>query len=367
MIAASICRAIGRSPARFDFAKLESLNGHYIRAMRRRRSGRRARAAAAAYRRRRRLAAQADAGAARQVHRRHAGPEGARQDPGRAVRGRALSLGRAGRCRSTRRPRRMLTPEAAGADRRAAAGAAKPYPMERRGRPRPRCAPLPSAPALKLGAVAQPLRAALTGRTTSPAIFDVLAVLGKTKAWRALRDQIGAERPARADCWRACLYASARRWLRYLAAHTWMSYPNDSRNSLLHAACRLAGPHRSTAQSEGSTMDAKTDAKQDRHAHRRQQELGLPGLRGHRSARTSSTSPSSTAQTGDVHLRSRLHLDGELRVQDHLYRRRRRHPALSRLSDRAARRARRLPRDLLPAALRRTADARRRRPISTTA
>ena len=31
---------------------------------------------------------------------------------------------------------------------------------------------------LKLGAVAQPLRVALTGRTTSPGIFDVLAVLG---------------------------------------------------------------------------------------------------------------------------------------------------------------------------------------------
>src|SRR5262249_33769046 len=32
---------------------------------------------------------------------------------------------------------------------------------------------------LKLGAVAQPLRAALTGRTTSPGIFDVLSVLGR--------------------------------------------------------------------------------------------------------------------------------------------------------------------------------------------
>ena len=43
---------------------------------------------------------------------------------------------------------------------------------------------------------------------------------------------------------------------------------------------------------------------------------------------------------------------------DHLYRRRRGHSALSRLSDRPARRARRLPRDLLPAALRRAADRR---------
>jgi glutamyl-tRNA synthetase len=45
--------------------------------------------------------------------------------------------------------------------------------------------------ALKLGAVAQPLRAALTGRTTSPPIFDVLAVLGKDESLARLRDQMG--------------------------------------------------------------------------------------------------------------------------------------------------------------------------------
>jgi glutamyl-tRNA synthetase len=41
----------------------------------------------------------------------------------------------------------------------------------------------------KLGAVAQPLRAALTGRTTSPGIFDVLAVLGKPESLARLSDQ----------------------------------------------------------------------------------------------------------------------------------------------------------------------------------
>jgi glutamyl-tRNA synthetase len=45
------------------------------------------------------------------------------------------------------------------------------------------------AKGLKLGAVAQPLRAALTGRTTSPPIFDVLAVLGKNESLARLRDQ----------------------------------------------------------------------------------------------------------------------------------------------------------------------------------
>jgi glutamyl-tRNA synthetase len=43
--------------------------------------------------------------------------------------------------------------------------------------------------AVKLGAVAQPLRAALTGKTTSPPIFDVLTVLGKDDSLARLRDQ----------------------------------------------------------------------------------------------------------------------------------------------------------------------------------
>jgi glutamyl-tRNA synthetase len=48
---------------------------------------------------------------------------------------------------------------------------------------------------LKLGAVAQPLRAALTGRTTSPGIFDVLAVLGKPESLGRLADQTGNVTP----------------------------------------------------------------------------------------------------------------------------------------------------------------------------
>jgi len=48
---------------------------------------------------------------------------------------------------------------------------------------------------VKLGQVAQPLRAALTGRTTSPGIFDVLAVLGKAESLARIADQ--AVSPAR--------------------------------------------------------------------------------------------------------------------------------------------------------------------------
>jgi glutamyl-tRNA synthetase len=45
---------------------------------------------------------------------------------------------------------------------------------------------------LKLGAVAQPLRVSLTGRTTSPGIFDVLAVLGRDESLARLADQAAA-------------------------------------------------------------------------------------------------------------------------------------------------------------------------------
>jgi glutamyl-tRNA synthetase len=43
---------------------------------------------------------------------------------------------------------------------------------------------------VKLGEVAQPLRAALTGRATSPGIFDVLEVLGRDESLARIRDQI---------------------------------------------------------------------------------------------------------------------------------------------------------------------------------
>jgi glutamyl-tRNA synthetase len=42
---------------------------------------------------------------------------------------------------------------------------------------------------LKLGKIAQPLRAALTGRATSPGVFDVLAVLGRDESLGRIEDQ----------------------------------------------------------------------------------------------------------------------------------------------------------------------------------
>jgi len=46
------------------------------------------------------------------------------------------------------------------------------------------------ASGVKLGMLAQPLRAALTGRTTSPGIFDVLALLGRDESLARIADQM---------------------------------------------------------------------------------------------------------------------------------------------------------------------------------
>ncbi|MGH6838225.1 MAG: glutamate--tRNA ligase [Methylocella sp.] len=48
-----------------------------------------------------------------------------------------------------------------------------------------------SEAAIKLGDAAQPLRAALTGRAASPGIFDVLEVLGREESLARLHDQAG--------------------------------------------------------------------------------------------------------------------------------------------------------------------------------
>jgi glutamyl-tRNA synthetase len=44
------------------------------------------------------------------------------------------------------------------------------------------------AEAIKLGAIAQPLRAALTGTAVSPPVFDVMAALGRDEALARIRD-----------------------------------------------------------------------------------------------------------------------------------------------------------------------------------
>lgn len=187
MIAAFDLPQIGRSPARFDFTKLESLNGHYIRA-----------------------SDDADLIAAMEQLLPHiAGGQELTSKMTPVLRAKLLAampglkertktlveLFEASRFLWTSRPidiadqaKALLTGEAktliaallpeleAVPDWNAATVEAivRPY-AERAG--------------LKLGAVAQPLRAALTGRATSPPIFDVLAVLGREESLARLRDQ----------------------------------------------------------------------------------------------------------------------------------------------------------------------------------
>jgi glutamyl-tRNA synthetase len=187
MIAAFDLPQIGRSPARFDMARLDNLNGHYIRRT-------------------------SDAELAAEIERLlphiAGGPElAARLTPD--LRGRLVAAmpGLKERAKTlvelvaaasylfADRPlelddkaANLLTAEARALirDMSDELNAVEPWNAEateqavrafaeRRG--------------VKLGSIAQPLRAALTGRATSPPIFDVLSVLGKSESLARIRDQ----------------------------------------------------------------------------------------------------------------------------------------------------------------------------------
>jgi glutamyl-tRNA synthetase len=187
MIKAFDLPAIGRSPARFDFAKLENLNGYYIR-----------------------QTSDADLVAAIERVLPHvpAGAElAARMTPalreklvaampGLKERAKTLvELIESARYLYADRPlalddkaAALMTPEARGLIGNLARDLAVLDPWSAEGAEAAVRAFAERA-GVKLGAVAQPLRAALTGRTTSPGIFDVLAVLGKAEALARLRDQ----------------------------------------------------------------------------------------------------------------------------------------------------------------------------------
>jgi glutamyl-tRNA synthetase len=187
MVAAFDLPQIGRSPARFDFAKLESINGHYIRET-------------------------ADADLLAEIERLLAHVAGGTElaakltpdlrarllaaMPGLKERAKTLlELLDGARFLTSGRPivpddkaAALLTAEA-----RVMLGeivadleAVEPWTAAHAEQALRTFAERKGA---KLGSVAQPLRAALTGRTTSPGIFDVLAVLGKSESLARLRDQ----------------------------------------------------------------------------------------------------------------------------------------------------------------------------------
>jgi glutamyl-tRNA synthetase len=174
--------SIGRSPARFDFAKLENLNGHYIReaddtrladetiALMNRIAGWsetpefRATLIAAMPGIKERAKTLVEIGKSAEFLRAHR-PIPIDDAAAKLLDGdaRALLSRLLGRLES----RKDWAVEGIEADIRAFADAEN----------------------LKLGKVAQPLRAALTGSTVSPPIFDVLATLGKDETLGRLRDQ----------------------------------------------------------------------------------------------------------------------------------------------------------------------------------
>jgi glutamyl-tRNA synthetase len=183
--------AIGRAPARLDLAKLDNLNGHYIRQM-------------------------ADADLVGEIEKLlpHL-PNGAELAgklnpalraklvaamPGLKERAKTLvELIESARFLYADRPimlddkaRALITPEARSLLGSLTRDLAMVDPWSAQGAEAAVRA-LAERSGVKLGAVAQPLRAALTGRTTSPGIFDVLAVLGKAESLARLGDQaVGA-------------------------------------------------------------------------------------------------------------------------------------------------------------------------------
>lgn len=189
MIAAFDLKAIGRSPARFDFAKLENLNGLYIRG-----------------------AADADLVRAIEDVLPALGPsrgiavplsEELRDKltaamPGLKERAKTLvELLDSAYYLTASRP--LVPDEKAkgllGDEARARLAALLPaleaLPDWSAATTEGAVRSFAEANALKLGQIAQPLRAALTGRATSPPVFDVMAVLGREECLSRLRDQAG--------------------------------------------------------------------------------------------------------------------------------------------------------------------------------
>ena len=187
MIAAFDLPHIGRSPARFDFAKLESLNGHYIR------QSSDADLVAAIERLLPHLAN--GAGLAAKFTTDFKAKFCAAM-PGLKERAKNLvELIDSARFLYAERPiaidekaKPLLNPQACAVIAELLPDLSKVEPWTAEATENAVRA-FAERKDIKLGAVAQPLRAALTGRLTSPGIFEVLQVLGKQESLARLADQ----------------------------------------------------------------------------------------------------------------------------------------------------------------------------------
>jgi len=187
MIDAFDLGAIGRSAARFDFAKLESLNGHYIRQTD-------DQSLVTLLEDLLQYVPQGPAIAARLTDTTRA--QLVQAMPGLKERAKTLLelLDNAGFIFADRplaidaKGQAVLTPETRGLIGRLRTALEDVSPWTA-ANAEAAMRTFAEQAGLKLGAVAQPLRVALTGRTTSPGIFDVLAVLGREECLSRLADQ----------------------------------------------------------------------------------------------------------------------------------------------------------------------------------
>ncbi|MEO1106251.1 MAG: glutamate--tRNA ligase, partial [Pseudomonadota bacterium] len=179
--------AVGRSPARFDFTKLEHMNGHYMRAASPDRLMDALTPVIDAAPDGAAICAALDAGARAPLR---------ELMPGLAERAKTLTeLLESARFLFAVRPlamdekaAKLLTDEARAhlAALHGRLGAVEPWSVEA---VEAAVRAYVSEVDAKLGKVAQPLRAALTGTTTSPGIFDVIAALGREEALGRIADQ----------------------------------------------------------------------------------------------------------------------------------------------------------------------------------
>jgi len=189
MIAAFDLPQIGRSPARFDVAKLESLNGHYIRQSP-------DAELLAAIERLLPYLPDGPAVAARLTQRLR--EQWLAAMPSLKERAKTLlDLIDGAKFLLSDRPialdskaAALLTPDARSLLAGIAADLAGVEPWTTEGTEQA-VRTFAERNGAKLGAIAQPLRAALTGRTTSPGIFEVLTVLGKAESLARVADQSG--------------------------------------------------------------------------------------------------------------------------------------------------------------------------------
>jgi glutamyl-tRNA synthetase len=193
MIAAFDLPQVGRSPARFDFAKLENLNGHYIRS-----SGDAALLDAID----RLLPHLADGGEIARKITPQLREQWLAAMPSLKERAKTLiDLIDGARFLFADRPLKLddkasalLTAEARELLGQLGADLAQVEPWTAEGTEHA-VRLFAERKSAKLGAVAQPLRAALTGRATSPGIFEVLTVLGKAESLARVADQAKLDSP----------------------------------------------------------------------------------------------------------------------------------------------------------------------------